>query len=141
MSALEKVAYLKGLIEGLGVSSDTNEGKVYSAIIDVLDAIVSEVDELGENAFDIADEIDALSSDLSDVEAIVFGDDFDTESDDEEDECDCGCCGDDESQYEVDCPSCNEPIIIDEQALANGEIICPKCGEKLEFDYDEDIED
>ncbi len=54
MSALEKVAYLKGLVEGLGVSADTNEGKIFKAIIDALDSIATEVDALGENAFDIA---------------------------------------------------------------------------------------
>ncbi|NLA87310.1 MAG: hypothetical protein GX847_08540 [Clostridiales bacterium] len=137
MSALQKVAYLKGLVEGLSVSGDTNEGKVFAAIIDALDSLASEVDALGENAFDIADEIDALSSDLSDVEAVVFGDRDDRDSDEDE----CSCCGDDELEYEIDCPSCGEEIAIDEQILASGEIVCPKCGEKLEFDYDEGAEE
>ena len=138
MSTLEKVAYLKGLVDGLDVGSDTKEGKIFAAIIDTLDSLATEVDALGENAFDIADEIDALSSDLSDIEAVIFGDGDD---DDDEDGCGCGCCGDDEMEYAVDCPACGETIEVDEPMLVSGEIICPKCGEKLEFDYDEDTKD
>ena len=137
MSTLEKVAYLKGLVDGLDIGSDSKEGKIYTAIIDALDALATEVDALGENAFDIADEIDAISSDLSDIEAVIFGDDCDCD-DDKEDGCDCGCCGGDDAEYAVDCPNCGETIEIDEAMLVSGEVICPKCGDKLEFDYDEE---
>ena len=141
MSTLEKVAYLKGLVDGLEVGSDTKEGKIFAAIIDALDSLAAEVDALGENAFDIADEIDAISSDLSDVEAVLFGDDCDCDcDDDDEGGCDCGCCGD-EIDYAVDCPSCSETIEVDEEMLVSGSIVCPKCGEKLEFDYDEETEE
>mgnify|MGYP000736459654 FL=1 len=37
MEISEKVAYLKGLAEGLALDSDTKEGKLIAAIIDVLD--------------------------------------------------------------------------------------------------------
>ena len=137
MSTLEKVAYLKGLVDGLDVGSDTKEGKIFAAIIDALDSMATEVDALGENAFDIADEIDAISSDLSDIEAVIFGDDCDCD-DDDEDGCDCGCCGGDDVDYAVDCPNCGETIEIDEEMLVSGEVVCPKCGDKLEFDYDEE---
>jgi len=138
MSTLEKVAYLKGLVDGLDVGSDTKEGKIFAAIIDALDSMATEVDALGENAFDIADEIDAISSDLSDIEAVIFGDDCDCDDDDDEDGCDCGCCGGDDVDYAVDCPNCGETIEIDEEMLVSGEVVCPKCGDKLEFDYDEE---
>jgi hypothetical protein len=36
MTTSEKVAYLKGLCEGLGVDSKSKEGKIYTAILDVL---------------------------------------------------------------------------------------------------------
>lgn len=138
MSALEKVAYLKGLVEGLGIDEGTKESKIYTAIIDTLDAIAAEVDALGENALDIAEEIDALSEDLSDVETFVYSGGF---GDENPTECDCGCCDDDDFTYEVDCPACGEEIVVEEEALVSGEIVCPKCGEKLEFEFDEDDED
>ena len=37
MEISEKVAYLKGLAEGLALDTDTKEGKLLTAIIDVLD--------------------------------------------------------------------------------------------------------
>ena len=38
----EKVAYLKGLAEGLGVSADNEQGKLMLAMIDVLEAFAEE---------------------------------------------------------------------------------------------------
>ena len=32
------------------------------------------------------------------------------------------------------CPVCQEEIVFDEDTLDSGEIRCPNCGEKLEFD-------
>ena len=146
MTISEKVAYLKGLAEGLGLDTETKEGKLISVIIDTLEDIALEIEEISENADDMSDEIDAISSDLSDVEEVLFDDGDEDEDDDEDDdddeECDCEeCCGDDEEcAYEVTCPSCGEDIVIEESDLENGSITCPKCGEKLEFEFDEDDE-
>ena len=147
MTVSEKVAYLKGLADGLGLDTETKEGKLISVIIDTLEDIALEIEELNENADDIGDELDAISSDLSDVEEVLFGngddedeDDEDEEDDDDGEECDCEecCCGDEECAYEVTCPSCGEDIVIEESDLENGSITCPKCGEKLEFEFDEE---
>ena len=151
MTVSEKVAYLKGLAEGLGLDTGTKEGKLLTVIIDTLEDIALEIEELNENAVDLGDELDAISSDLSNVEEVLFGDDDDEDEDDSDDDdtdddtdgCDCGeCCGDeccgDECAYEVTCPSCGEDIVIEESDLENGSMACPKCGEKLEFEFDED---
>lgn len=131
MTVSEKVAYLKGLAEGLGLEGESKEEKLFKAIIDVLDAMAEEVDALGENALDIGDELDALSQDLEDVETILY-EDFD---DDDDDEC---CCCDEENMFSVECPACHEEITLDEGILDLGSIDCPNCGEKLEFEFDED---
>ena len=39
MEITEKVAYLKGLADGLGLDAESKEGKVLLAMIDVLDDI------------------------------------------------------------------------------------------------------
>jgi DNA-directed RNA polymerase subunit RPC12/RpoP len=144
MTVTEKVAYLKGLAEGLAIDTETKEGKLISAIIDTLEEMAYELEDLNENALDLGDELDALSEDMSDVKEILFGDDDDDEYDDDDDDNCCGgdddCCCDDEYAYEVTCPSCNEDIVIDEEDLEKGAITCPKCGEKLEFEFDEDDE-
>jgi ribosomal protein S27E len=146
MTASEKVAYLKGLMEGMSLDKDTNEGKLFAAIADILESLALDVEELDANADDLAEEIDALSEDLSDVEDIVYADD-----DDEDELPGCGrCCGYDEDEdeddedplfFDVTCPACNKTITIDEDVVALGSIQCPNCGEMLEFDGIDDGED
>ena len=48
MEISEKVAYLKGLAEGLQLDGETKEGKVLLAIIDVLDG---EIEMMGDIPF------------------------------------------------------------------------------------------
>ena len=145
MTISEKVAYIKGLADGLALSDETKEGKVLKAVIDVLGDIASEIDDLNENQLDIGDELDALSEDLGDVEDIIFGDL------DDDDECcddDCCCCDDDdeddddddddddELEFEATCPECGADIALSEADLNKGSAKCPSCGELLEFEFD-----
>ena len=123
MGISEKIAYLKGLMEGMNVDTESNEGKLFAAVVDVLEDLTDEVMELG-------DGLDVISDDLSDVEYIVYDewdddddDDDDDDEDDEEEEC-----------YATTCPECEEEIFFDDTMLEDGEIICPNCGAKLEFD-------
>ena len=113
MEISEKVAYLKGLAEGLALDTDTKEGKLIAAIIDVLD--------------DMAEKFVDLEDELCDVEEALY--EMDDEDDEDEEDYD-----DDESYFETTCPVCQEEIVFDEDTLDSGEIRCPKCGEKLEFD-------
>ena len=147
MSIKEKVAYLKGLAEGIGLDSETKEGKLISAIIETLADMASEIEELGENALDIGEELDAISDDLADVEEFLFDDDYDDDEDYDDfcdsgdDDCDCeGCRPDDCFSYEVECPNCGAEIELDESDLALGSINCSACGEELEFEFD-DVDD
>ena len=148
MTTSEKVAYLKGLAEGLALDADSKEGKLFAAIIDVLGDIAADIEDLEENALDLGEEIDALSDDLAEVEDIVF-DEYDDDDDEDYDDCDCDdecCCGchDDDDEpvfFEVTCPACENTITIDEDVLELGKIQCPNCGEMLEFDFDSIEED
>ena len=120
MGISEKVAYLKGLMEGMKVDTDSNEGKLFAAIVDVLDEIALEIEDLTDEVVELGDGMDVISDDLSDVEDIVYDED---DEDDEEEEC-----------YATTCPECEEEIYFDDTMLEDGEIICPNCGAKLEFD-------
>lgn len=142
MTVSEKVAYLKGLAEGLGLDKETKEGKLISVIIDTLEDMALEIEELDEYAQDIGEEIDALSDDLEDVKEAIFGSDEDDEDKEDDGEGDDKCCCDDgECAYEVTCPSCGEDIVVEESDLEKGAIACPKCNDKLEFEFDEDDEE
>ena len=68
MEISEKVAYLKGLAEGLALDTDTKEGKLIAAIIDVLDDMAEKFVDLEDELCDVEDGLDAVSDDLSDVE-------------------------------------------------------------------------
>lgn len=127
MEIMEKVAYLKGLAEGMELDTDKKEGKLLSAIIDVLEDIALEIEDIEDEQAELADGLDAVSDDLEDVEDIVFGDDADDEY--YEDDLD-----EDEDCYATTCPTCEETIYFDESILEDGEVVCPNCGEKLEFD-------
>ena len=81
MEISEKVAYLKGLAEGMELDTEKKEGKLLAAIIDVLEDIALELEDIQDEQAELADGLDAVSDDLED-----------------------------------------------------GEVICPNCGEKLEFD-------
>ena len=126
MTISEKVAYLKGLAEGLDLDVEkSKEGKLINVMIDILDEIALSIEDLEENSLALGEEIDVLSDDLADVEEVVFGDDFD-EDEDEED------------YFEVECPNCEEPLIIDDEVLAEGVIQCPNCEEKFSLDLSDD---
>ena len=149
MNTSEKVAYVKGLAEGLGYDNTSKEGKILAAILDILEDVAHDIEDLEENAWNLGEAIDQVSDDLADIEEAVYDEDYDEDKDDDDDECGgcCGCCDDEEPVfYEVTCPACGNTITIDEDVLDLGSIECPNCGEELEFDgievdEDEDEED
>lgn len=130
MTISEKVAYLKGLAEGLNLDTEkSKEGKLISVMIGILEELAMSVEDLEENALNLGEEIDVLSDDLADVEEVVFEDD-----EDEEDY--------DDDWFEVECPTCGADIVVDDEALADGEVECPSCGTRyaMELSDDEDEE-
>ena len=48
MSAREKIAYLKGLLDGLGPAKDEGQNKIFGALVEALDALSEEVEDQGE---------------------------------------------------------------------------------------------
>lgn len=122
MNINEKVSFIRGLAEGLEVDEKKKEVKLISAIIDVLDDIAVSISELEEGYDDVCDQVDAIDEDLYSLEQDFYED-----------------CENDEDDffYEVTCPTCNETVCLSEGMLLDGEIDCPNCREKLEFDFDD----
>lgn len=146
MTASEKVAYLKGLAEGLGVDDITAEGRLMLAMLDVLDSLACDIEDLEANIADMAEGMDALSDDIAYVEDLALGEDAEDDDDEDEYEGEPSCSGDcsacsgcgDEQEYEVTCPKCGEVITVYESDLEFGSILCPVCSSDLEFDIDGD---
>ena len=72
MEISEKVAYLKGLAEGLALDTESKEGKLIAAIIDVLDDMSGKFEDLEDELCDVEDGLDAVSDDLCEVEEALY---------------------------------------------------------------------
>lgn len=149
MTVVEKAAYLKGLVEGLGVEADSKEGKLWGALCEMVSDMAHEIEDLQQTNLDYADVLDEIGDELSYLEELTC--DLDTEEWDDDDDDDDDVYhfssydddeGDDEELeydgilYDVTCPVCGEEITFDEDTLEEGSIKCPNCGEDLEFDLD-----
>ncbi len=146
MTISEKVAYLKGLAEGLDLQKEkSKESKLLTAIIDILEEIGYSIEDLEEANELLGEGLDVVSEDLEDVESILLSDDEDDiddlDFDDDEDDCECDCdcgCGED-GFFSMECPSCENELLIDETVLQEGKIVCPNCSEAFQIDFvDED---
>ncbi len=131
MSLTEKVAYIKGLVKGMNLDTETNEGKVLELIIDLLDDIANDVTDIYESTQTLNAYIQEVDEDLGMLEEVVY-EDFD-------DDCDCGCdcdcdCDCDEEYdensdydfFKVVCPSCNEEVYLD-NSIDPSRVFCPSC--------------
>ena len=150
MTISEKAAYLKGLMDGLQLDTEKAEGKMIAAIVDLLGDLTKKVTNIEDTTIAISDELDEIEEDLDAIEDFIMDeeDDYDDEDWDEDDEWDEDedyeegfDFGDEDSTiYEVEC-ACGEIIDFDEETLEAGSIICPNCGETLEFSLEDEDED
>lgn len=125
MSITEKVAYLKGLIEGLQIDPDSKDGKLLKAICDILADLALDQEDLQDTVAELSAQVDEIDEDLNQVEQDLY-DDEDEDYDEDEDE----------EFYDVTCPACQTEFSVDEQTLLDGGVDCPECGEHLDFDID-----
>lgn len=118
----EKVAYLKGLADGLDIEETTKEGRLLVSIIDILEDFADAIVELDEDTDEVVEYLEAMDEDLTNVEDDLY-------EDDEYDE-------DDEIDFvEIECPNCHEDVYVDEDLLYEDDIdvICPRCHEIVDF--------
>ena len=150
MTLSEKSAYLKGLMEGMKLSTETDEGKMIASIVELLGAVPKTLGDVQETTIAISDELDEIEDDLDAIEAFIMSmdehefddyEDEDYEDFDYEDLEEGFDFGDEETTiYEVTC-ACGEVSAFDEETLEEGSIICENCGEKLEFSFDDEDEE
>ena len=155
MTISEKSAYLKGLMEGLKLSTESDEGKMLAAVVDLLGDMARKITDIEDTTIAISDELDEIEEDLDAIEDFIMDEDEDDDDfydDDEDDDDDEDWDDDDEESeegfdfgdedttiYEVEC-ACGNIIDFDEETLEKGSIVCPNCGETLEFSV-EDVEE
>ena len=110
MSAREKIAYLKGLIDGLNLTDTQDKAIFYAALVDALDSLAVAIEEHEDVHEELNAYLEQLDEDVSDIE-------------DELDELEGGECGchshdddDEEDEYED----------FDEEEYES--VTCPNCG-------------
>ncbi len=134
MTILEKIAYLKGMADGLSLEAEeSKESKLLKVVIDVLEEIGYSIEDLEDEVALLSEGLDVVSDDLEEVEEYLFDDeDYDEDEDyDDEDE-------DDDFFFEVSCPTCEEELVIDADVLEAGYIVCPNCEEKFAIDLSDE---
>ena len=140
----KKVAYLKGMAEGMNLTEDSVQNRLLLRMLEALEEIADELDAVEARQDEAEQYIDELDADLGEVEEFLFADDED------DDECDCGCghhhhAEDDEDEewdeedeeegmdfIEYECPHCKTCVYYDQEAFdLEEEHLCPECGKEL----------
>lgn len=116
---LEKVAYIKGLLQGIKLPDDDPYKEMFTNILDLLDDMAASITDAEDHITDLDEYIREVDEDLEAVEDFL----------DEE-------CEEDDF-YTIICPECGEEFSVDEEIAESGEVICPNCGEELEFDLND----
>ena len=145
MTITEKAAYLKGLMDGLNLDTEKAEGKMISAVVDLLGDVTKRLKDVEETTIAISDELDEIEEDLDAIEDFILDEEDEWDEEDEDEDWDEDedfeegfDFGDEDSTiYEVTC-ACGEVIDFDEEVLEAGSMICPNCGETLEFSLEDD---
>lgn len=122
MNLSEKAAYIKGLAEGLELDTDKKEARVIKEMLELLGEMASDVEDIGADLTDLFEVVDEIDEGLSYVEEEVFGEG--------------GGPGFGDDVYEITCPNCQETVVLDEEMLMSGGVVCPSCGERIEIEID-----
>lgn len=135
MNALEKVAYLRGLVDGQKIADTEEKKRFVSALLDTLECLATEQSDHADVHTQLNEYLEQLDNDVTDLE-----DDVDEllGYDDEEEEHHC-CCGheedgefedfDEEEYAAVTCPFCGKEFYYEPDSYDEDEnLLCPHCG-------------
>lgn len=119
----EKVSYIRGLADGLGIDAEEKQGRVLLKMLELLEDIVDSVEDNEATVTELNESVESLSEDLAELEDHVYGSDgMDTE---------------------IRCPHCGEMVYLDTDSPfdEDGEPICPHCRALLLGDDDDEDEE
>lgn len=111
-----RVAYLKGLAEGLNLEAESKEGRLLKAILDVLGEFAEEVENLRSRVDEQEEYLEDLDEDVAELEERVMQ------------------AEEEEEFVEVQCPHCGETVSFAEEELGDEgtmQLRCPNCGELI----------
>ncbi|MBO4836455.1 MAG: AraC family transcriptional regulator [Clostridia bacterium] len=128
----DRVAFLKGLAEGMKLSDETNEGKLLLKMLDVLESMAEEITSLRTDYDEMQEYVESIDDDLADMEEYLFDEENEDGYDDDEDE------DEDDDVITYNCPHCGNEVTFEVDGFDfEEENLCPACGKPL-FPADED---
>ena len=155
MNIGSKVAYLKGLADGLEISDESKEGKIIKGILEALEDMAEMLETLEEENETLEDYITEVDEDLGQLEKdyektcghklLAFEEedeededfkefeDFENEEFDENEALD--------GVLEIKCPHCKKHVLIETDAILNSESLsveCPECAGSISILIDDD---
>lgn len=128
----ERVAYLRGLMQGSGIGQNPNEQQVWNELLGIMEQIGDQMEQLESGHEELGEYLDAVDEDLAELENDIY-----ELEDDDLIAVECPHCsdlvyidseeifeGDDDADYELICPNCDESFFVSEEDLL---ISCPCC--------------
>lgn len=165
MTVNEKLAYLKGLMDGLEFEPNTPEKKILSLVVEILGDMCEVDDSISDRMDNLEEYISEIDSDLGEVEEVLCDrppeppfdprdyldgledledladldglEEYD-DDDDLDDDDDYDEDDDDDETFSVECPECGEEVYFDSSLLDRKEIRCPSCNKLFPFRLDEE---
>ncbi|MHB1419259.1 MAG: CD1247 N-terminal domain-containing protein [Bacillota bacterium] len=126
----EQVAYLQGLMAGMNLDTNTDQGRLFKAIVNLLEETTDAVMELQSDQEEMESYIESIDEDLADLEDDIY-EAVDDEIDDD----------DEEEFVEVECPKCHEIVCFESDLVEDDDVLevtCPNCDEVV-YVKDDDL--
>jgi phage FluMu protein Com len=119
----EKIAYLRGIIDGDPSMTEGRSGFLFTKMLQILEDLADEVEDLALAHDELEDYLQEVDLDLAYLEDEVFPEDDHCHDHDHWDE-----SGED-ALVEVECPECEDIVTFDEEFLFDEgvQIRCPRC--------------
>ena len=121
---------MAGLAEGLELYHNKREGKFFEELMGVISEMNETLQHTLNRLTELEEYVEAIDEDLNDLE-IDYYDEFDLDDFDEDDEDVLLDDSEDGIQYfEVECPSCREHIMVDQDLFEEpgpSDVVCPNC--------------
>lgn len=101
MTIGEKIANLKGFVEGMEMDANKPENRILGKILDILEDISLEMEDIVDSVDTLEGYTEELDEDLGDLEEYIYGEDIGD---------DCFC----DDFDGMDCPECGERVYFDD---------------------------
>lgn len=135
----DRIAYLRGLIEGFGLDPQAKETKLFQTIVEVLSDMATAMQDMRDKHAELDEYVESIDDDLAELEEAILDDDEDDDDDDDDDPRLIGDADSDDPMdglIEYECPHCQNVVYFDTETFdLEEENKCPICGKPVFDNY------